>query len=83
VLCLEAEQLRVPPERVADGVLRIRQMLQRNCTLRSDFASLVGILNHAADCIPYARLFLRRCWAALASTHGTWLRLTGYRGRGI
>ena len=83
LLHIEAQQLRVPPERVEDGVVRLREMLGRKCTLRSDFESLVGILNHYADCIPYARLFLRRCWLALAFCHGRWMRLTGSVGRGI
>ena len=75
LLGIEDETLRVPPERVEDGMLRIREMLQRRVVLRKEFESLVGILNHAARCLgTYARLFLRRCWLALAFTHGRWLR---------
>jgi hypothetical protein len=75
VIDITNEELRVPEERVADGLVRLRAAIAERYLARKECESLVGILNHAAACIPFARLFLRRCWSALAFQHGPWVRL--------
>jgi len=73
---VQRKEMRVPADRVEETLRRLDAAVQAKAVLRRDFESIVGVLNHAADCIPYARLFLRRSWALLAATHGRWVRLS-------
>ena len=74
-LDLHDERMRVPPERVDDCVARLQRAIASRSVRRSEFESLVGVLGHYVKCIPFAKLFLRRAWTALACSHGRWVRL--------
>ena len=81
IMQLTQRLLSMPAERVADGMQRLREVIQASFLRTSELRSLVGCLQHAARCAPRVRTFLRRFWDALRVADGKKRRFTRV-GRG-
>ena len=66
----ETESMFLSPERVSEGLARLRAAAGKRVMLRKDFASLVGVLSFAASCCPAGRTFMRRLWDRLKWSRG-------------
>ena len=69
---------RLSPERVAEGLRRLKELDGKAYVATRELRSLVGVLSFAGQVCRHARTFLRRCWNALGgSTKRTrWTRLS-------
>ena len=65
---------RIPAERVQDALTRLRVAVSKRAIPRKAFESLVGTLNCAGSCMPFAKVYLHPAWQALATQRGRWIR---------
>ena len=65
---------RIPAERVQDALVRLRAAVSKRSIPRKAFESLVGTLNCAGSCMPFAKVYLHPAWQALATQRGRWIR---------
>jgi ribA/ribD-fused uncharacterized protein len=64
------EELRLSPEKLAEGLRRIRAVAGKKSLPRKQLASLVGVLSFAASVSPPCRIFMRRLLDKLKHTQG-------------
>lgn len=68
-------ELRLSPERVEEGLRRLKELDGKAYVSTKELRSLVGVLSFAARCCRHARTFLRRCWDLLGRSKGRFCRL--------
>ena len=73
-LLIAKEMKRIPAERVQDALTRLRAAVSKRAIPRKAFESLVGTLNCAGSCMPFAKVYLHPAWQALATQRGRWIR---------
>ena len=69
------EEMRISAARLDKMLGKLNDAKDRSFMLRSEFASLVGLLSFAASCAPASRTFMKRMFRALRVSHGRFLRL--------
>ena len=72
-LLIADEMKRIPAARVADALVRLRAAVKLRRIPRKAFQSLVGTLNCAGSCMPFARVYLHPAWQALSTQRGRWI----------
>jgi len=75
VLDAVKSEMRISAVRLDKVLAKLEDVKERSFMLRSEFASLVGLLSFCASCAPASRVFMRRMFAALRRSHGRFLRL--------
>jgi hypothetical protein len=69
------DEMRISAARLDKVLAKLEDVKERSYMLRTEFASLVGLLSFCASCAPASRVFMRRMFAALKRSHGRFLRL--------
>ena len=69
------DEMRISAARLDKVLAKLEDAKDRSFMLRSEFASLVGLLSFCASCAPASRVFCRRMFASLKRSHGRFLRL--------